>query len=793
MPVSTASRRSNNLPFDLTRFIGRRREIAEVKRLLSVSRLVTLTGVGGAGKTRLSVHVAGGVQRAFPDGVWFVELAGLQDEALLTQTIASTLGIHDRTARWPVPALAEYLRDKQLLLVLDNCEHLRDASAVLAHALLRAAPKLRILATSRQSLGLNGEHTFQVPTMSVPDEGRLPPLAALGQYEAIDLFVDRAVAVQSTFALTDANFEAVVRICQRLDGLPLAVELTAVRLRALSVTEILERLEDRYRLLNGGSTGALPRHQTLRALVDWSYDLCSEQERALWARLSVFSGGFDLPAAEAICAGGDIRADGVLDVLAALVDKSIVVVDERAGRVRYRLLETIRQYGRERLREHGEETPLRQIHRDYFGRMVDRAEADVVGPEQHWWLSWLIGEHNNLREALEFCLTEPGEAETALHIASALRFFWIATGLTSEGRRWLERALQLHKQACGPRTNALWVCAYLCILQEDIDAAKAMIEECGRHAARFDDAAAAAWVTQLSGMVAMSQGNLGDARTLLQDALQRHRACDDQIGGVLDSCFYLVAVTALLRDLHRAAQLCEEALALCDTHGERWSKSYLLWDLGLVAWLLGDTQRAAASGLAGLRLAREFNEQWAIAFCIEILAWTANASLRHRRAARLLGAADTMWRRIGAPLFGMRHFIGCHQQCLDQVRNTLGGKTFDVEFRNGGQMATEEAVGYALEDREPKTATRTAPDPGESLTRREQEVAGLVAEGLSNKAIAEKLVIARRTAEAHVEHIFNKLGFSSRSQIAAWVIEHIGQQTTSSTPPSNVTSSPGLG
>lgn len=771
MAAASSPRSTGNLPTELTSFVGRRREITEIKRLLSASRLVTLTGVGGAGKTRLSLRVAADLQRAFPDGVWFVELAALEDNALLTQTIANALGVHDRTTRWPAPALAEYLSKKQLLMVLDNCEHLRDACAVLVQALLRSAPGVRILVTSRQTLGLTGEHIFQVPTMSVPDADHLPPLEALGQYEAVSLFHDRAAAVQPGFALSEANYEKVVRICQRLDGIPLAIELTAVRLRALSTEDIVRLLDNRYRLLAMGSPGVLPRHQTLRALIDWSSELCSQQERALWAQLAVFPGGFDLAAAEAIYTGNEGDEHTVIDLLTTLIDKSILIAEEHDNRVRYSMLETIRQYGLERLREHGLEAEFRQRHRAYFENMVERAAKEWFGPDQEQWLTRLLREHNNVRSALEFCLTHPGEAEAGLRMASALWFFWVATGLTSEGRRWLERGLQRESGPSAAKARALWVCGYLCILQEDTIATKPMITECQRIAEQREDAVAGAWAVQLSGMVAMSQGDLEQAQNLLQDGLRRHRTCDNPTG-ILDSCFYLVAVTALRRDLHRAARLCEQALALCDSHHERWLKSYLLWDLGLVAWQLGDSKRAAASGRDSLRLARVFHEQWAIAFCVEILAWTANADLKHHRAARLLGGADTIWRSIGAHLFGMRHLIRYHEQCLTQVQKTLGDKSFDTEFRSGSRMTADQLICFALDERAPQERQTGAPEPNGSLTPREKEVADLVAQGLSNKAIAAELVIARRTAEAHVEHILNKLGFSSRAQIASWVSEH---------------------
>ncbi|MQA61392.1 MAG: hypothetical protein GEU86_07815 [Actinophytocola sp.] len=773
MPASKPPGRAGNLPAELTTFIGRRREIAEIKRLLSVSRLVTLTGVGGAGKTRLSLRTAADLQRAFADGVWLVELAALEDQALLTQTIATTLGIHDRTARWPAPALAEYLADKRLLLVLDNCEHLRSACAVLADTVLRAAEGLHILATSRQALGLTGEHIYQVPTMSMPSGDRMPPPDALGQYEAVNLFVDRAVAVQPGFAVTEANSETIVRACQRLDGLPLAIELTAVRLRALGLDELLERLEDRFRLLTAGSPGALPRHQTLRALIDWSSELCSPQERTLWERLSVFSGGFDLHAAEAICAGGEVVEQDILDLLADLVDKSIVIAEEHEGRQRYRLLETIRQYGLERLRASGTEKEFRQRHRDYFANLTEQALIEWLSPTQGQWLADLLREHNNLRAAFDFCFTEPGQADIGLRMTGAMWFFWIATGLTSEGRRWLERGLELTEEPSSARSRALWVCGYLCTIQEDIATAEPMMAECSAAAEQMDDAIASAWAVQLRGMVAMSEGDLRSARVCLEDGLNRHRANANPLG-VLDSSFYLVAVTALLGDLDKAVELCEEAIELCDSRQERWLKSYMLWDLGLVAWQQGDLVRAAESGRDGLRLARESNEQWVIAFCFEILAWAAGGEGKPARAARLLGAADRLWRRIGAPLFGMRHLVTCHEEQTAAVRAALGAKAFDTEFERGTVISTDDAIAYALDERERVPEGTGAARGDTSLTKRELEVAELIAQGLSNKEIAAKLVISRRTAEAHVEHILGKLAFSSRAQVAAWVAEQRG-------------------
>lgn len=771
MSAPSEPRRTGNLPAQLTSFVGRRREVAEIKRLLSESRLVTLTGAGGTGKTRLSLRVASDLRRAFPDGVWFVELAALDDHALLTQTVASALGVRDRTARWDLPAMADYLSDKHMLLVLDNCEHLRDACAVLADTMLTTAPGLRVLVTSRQALGLTGEHIFRVPTLSVPDAVPWPAPAALHAYEAVRLFLDRAAAVKPDFTLTQANTETVARICRRLEGLPLAIELTAVRLRALSAGEILERLEDRYRLLTAGSPAVLPRHRTLRALIDWSYDLCSERERAAWARLAAFSGGFDLDAAEAVSASDDRLGGTMLDTLAALVDKSILVAEDHEGRIRYHMLETIREYGSARLRESGTGPAVRKRHREYFERMIEQARDEWCGPGQQRWMTRILRDHSNIRAALEYTLTEPGQAEAGLKIAGALWFFWIATGLTAEGRRWLERLLDLETAPGTWRNTALWVCAYLCIIQEDVACADPRIAECRRGAEEQGDAASLAWAMQLSGMAAMSAGDLATARAHLEDGITRHRNCRDDIGTV-DACFYLVAVVALLGEPGRAAALCEEMLALCDSHGERWLKSYMLWDLGLVAWQLGDSTRAVASSREGLRLAREFNEQWAIAFCIELLAWSAHAELRHRRAACLLGCANSIWQRIGAPLFGMRHLIRYHEQCVSGTRETLGAEAFDAEFGRGTRTRVGEAISVALGEGESRTERGANQTRKSVLTPREAEIAALLAEGLSNKAIAARLLIVPRTVEAHVEHILDKLGFSSRTQVAAWMVDH---------------------
>ena len=359
--VLAPARPVGNLPAELTSFVGRRREVARARSLLGGSRLVTITGVGGVGKTRLALRTAAEARRAFRDGVWLVDLASLTDPGLVAQAVGSALGLRYQSTRWPLSILSDYLAGRQILLVLDNCEHLLDACAVLVDVLLRAAADLRILATSRQPLGIDGEQIMQVPTLSVPDPECLPPVEAMGQYEAVTLFAERAASVRHDFALTEDNCGPVVLVCRRLGGIPLAVELAARRLRALSVEQLLDRLADRYRLLTADNRAALPRQQTLRALIDWSFNLCSPPEQALWVRVSVFAGEFDVDMAEGVCGGEDLPHADMLDLLTALVDKSIFTAAEAGGRMRYRMLDTIRQYGRDRLAAAGQEAVMRAI------------------------------------------------------------------------------------------------------------------------------------------------------------------------------------------------------------------------------------------------------------------------------------------------------------------------------------------------------------------------------------------------------------------------------------------------
>jgi predicted ATPase/DNA-binding CsgD family transcriptional regulator len=770
----TAPGEVGNLPQELTSFVGRRHEVAEAKRVLSTSRLVTLTGVGGVGKTRLALRVAAQVRRAFGDGVWLVELGQLQDSRLVVHAVAAALGLREQSGDPPLVRLTEYLAARRLLLVLDNCEHLVDAVAKLADALLRSCPYLRVLTTSRERLGVDGEVTLLVPPLPgppLPDPRRPRSPRGLSRFEAVTLFVERATAAVPEFRLTEDNQVAVAEICHRLDGLPLAIELAAARLRALSPEEILHRLSDRFRLLGTGPRSAPARQQTLRACIEWSYELCTSAERLLWARLAVFAGGFDLAAAEGIC-DDDVACEDLLDLVASLVDKSILIREGHGTVVRYRLLETIREFGRDKLRQTGEETVVHRRHRDWYAELVARAETEWISPRQVDWLARLQREQPNLRAAQEFCLTEPGEAGAALPIATSLYLYWLARGLLSEGRQWLDRALAQQPQPTAERARALYAASMLAGQQSDIAAASALVEEGHQVAGQLGDATTRALFTLASGYLAVYRGDLHRSVALLDVVLDTFRT-GDNIPRLLEALFALAVASGGLGDATQALACHEEMLAITEPRGEVWHRSLSLWAFGLAVWPQ-DPRRAAGLVQESLRLKRPLNDLLGFAWCLEALAWIAVGEQDHQHAATLLGAAEELWHTIGTAPATVRHLLGSHEECKRQTRRALGERAYGAAFQRGNSLSLADALAYALNEK-PQAAPRPATAKKTTLTRRERQVANLVAESLTNKEIAARLVISQRTAETHVENILVKLGFTSRTQIATWVIQ---QRTT---------------
>lgn len=758
----------NNLPADVTSFVGRRQDMAAVRQLLSTTRLATLTGCGGVGKTRLATRVARDVQRAFPDGVYLAELASLQDPALLPHTVIDALSIPEQSARVPMTVLCDYLRHRQILLVLDNCEHLLAASADLACRLLRAAPGVRILATSRQALMIDGEHVYPVlplPTLD-PDVPRGPGLAA--RYPSIALFADRSAAAVPGFSLTPGNEAAVIRLCHRLEGIPLAIELASVRLRALTVDDLANRLDNRFQLLREGNRDLPERHQTLRALIDWSHDLCTPMEQALWARAAIFAGGFSLDALESVCADEALPREAILDTTAGLIDKSIFIREEHGQHVRFRMLETLREYGLARLAETGSEPMLRHRHRDFYLQLIERAGDGWVGPLQLDWASRLQLEHANLRSALEYCMSQPGEARVGLRLA-AVPWFWIALGLLTEGWLWLDRALALDSEPSHERAWALATAGYIAVFQGDEAAGLELPEQARKLAAQLDDPAALAYATHMLGMQRFLSTDLAGAIPLFVEALERY--ADVEVTEQYPSSLRLELALAylLIGELAKAAEVFDELYDLCDKAGERWLLSYALWGRGFLHLIGGDLEQAEAVLCEALKIKRSFNDTLGLAVALDVLAWTTVAKGDAERAAVLLGGANQLWQTMGAPLFGWMHLIARREEFEEMARKKMGDAAFDAAFAKGSELTVAETLTLALRERaEAASGKRRA---GNDLSPREREVADLVADGMSNKEVAARLVISLRTAEAHVEHILTKLGFSSRAQIAHWVAQ----------------------
>jgi predicted ATPase/DNA-binding SARP family transcriptional activator len=651
------------IPRPLTGLIGRESEVQQTRSALAAARLVTLTGAGGVGKTRLAIQVAEEVTDDYRDGVRFVELGALMDPTLVPQTVAAVLGIREQSGRSLTETLRKFLGPMHLLLVLDNCEHLTEACASLAGTLLHDAPDLRVLVTSRQAMGLMGERLLRVASLSFPDP-HAPGLGcrspeALMAHAAVRLFVERAVAATSAFALTERNAPAVVQVCARLDGIPLAIELAAARMKALSVEQLNERLDCCFQLLTGGSRTALPRHQTMRGLIDWSYDLLSEPERTLLRRLSVFAGGWTLETAEAICRDfglgtkpeaiqnpkSEIQNVDVLDLLTSLVDKSLVVVDEPRGRTRYRLLETVRQYARDRLLETEEATPVRGRHRDFFLAQGEKAEPRLSGPEQATWLDWLESERDNFRAALVWALDSDPEA--ALRLAGALVQFWLVRGHWTEGREALERALERGvKTPAEVRAKALRAAAYVTALLGDFEAATPLGEESLDLSQCLGDKASVARSLHTLGDTASLKRDLEAARRYYEESLVIKRAIGDQEGIAL-SLSGLADLTFVQGDHERARALHAESLTIMRKIGNKQAITHSLTMLGFITVGRGEYEAARALHEEGLALQREIGDKMHIGMSMLGLGYVARWQSDYKRARGLYLDCLAIFREIG--------------------------------------------------------------------------------------------------------------------------------------------------
>ena len=693
-----SSRAQGNLPAETTGFIGRAAELAEAERLLSSHRLVTVVGPGGVGKSRFGLRAAALVAPRPDDGAWVVECSPVSDPALLEHAVTEALRLTDGTSRPPVDVLVEHLRGRELLLLLDGFEHLVDAAAALVSRLLAAAPGLRVLATGRQPLGIAGEHLLQIP-----------PLPADGpEAQAVQLFVERAAAAVPGFRLTPGNTEAVTALCRRLDGIPLALELAAGRLRVLSVEQITERLDDRFRILTGGARGALPRHQTLRTAIGWSHELCSPAERLLWARVSVFAGGFDLDAAECVCGGDGLPADDVLDVLSELVAKSVVLRDGDGGHgVRYRLLDTLREYGGRWLRDTGDEHRLRRRHRDWYLGLATWGEIEWFSARQAQTSDRTHQAHANLRTALDYCLTEPGEEQLALFLAGTLWYFWVGCGHLGEGRHWLDRALALSTEPTEARAKALWVTGYMATLQGDLARARPALEECRRQALETGDDRALAYAVHRQGCAALIGDDLPRAEELFEEALWHYEKLGELNSNVVMAMFELGLAMIFQGDTESGEMWMSKVRDVCEEFGEQWAYAYGMFAVAYSDWLGGDLRAARVHARECVRLSHGFRDLVGVVLGIEVLALLAtepgaDGAAGDLREARLLqGAAHSIWRSVGIPLFGSRSFNAAHAVCEARVLDGLPELDAAESFQQGALLDLDAAVARALDSAEP--------------------------------------------------------------------------------------------
>ena len=764
----TPERPPNNLALELSSFVGREKELTEVERLLEHNRLVTLTGSGGCGKTRLALAAASEVVEGFEDGVWVVELAPLADPILVPQAVASVLGVREQPGRSPTETLADHLESKKVLLLLDNCEHLVEACAELAEALVQSCLGLRVLATSREALGITGEVAWPVPSLSLPDLRRLSDIEGLPRYESARLFVERATTAKPTFALTEQNATAVAQVCYRLDGIPLAIELAAARTKVLSVEQIADRLDDCFGLLSAGGRTAMPRHRTLHATMDWSHDLLSESERTLFRRLSVFAGGFSLEAAESVCAGSGLERPGVLELVSNLVDKSLVVAREEGGEARYHLLETVRQYGKEKLDKAWNEGKVRRRHAAYFLGWAERVEPGLNGPEQVGLLEELEREHGNLRVSMSWALSE-GEAEIAARLGWALRRFWLLRSHQGEGRRWMEALLE-HDIPPYPRSRVAMLAALMSHAQGDYRACEEYAPAALTLSRQASDEPCAAYALTLLGLGAMHRGEFEKAATCYEEALPLlRRSGEDQTVPLV--LVWLGNVSLVQGNWERATRMFEEALALARQRGDRLAINIALYNLAQRAMSEANFGPAERMLEEGLTFSRQMGDLANLSYFLQGLAVVAGVRGEARRSARMLGAAEGMMEEARAPVYN--YYVldrGLYDRTLAAARSRLDEAAWTAAWDEGLTMTPGQAVDYALDH---SAAPEAGPDAFPAgLSAREVEVLRLVAAGLTNAAVAERLFLSPRTVGWHLGSIYRKLGLHSRTELTRFAVEH---------------------
>jgi len=769
----------HNLPSQLTSFIGREKEIEKVKHLIappSGSRFLTLTGAGGSGKTRLAVQVADATRNAFPDGVWFIDFAPLTDPALVPQNLLTTLGLSEQAGRSIFTIVSDFLQPRRALLILDNCEHLIEACAQLVTAILQAAPEMQVLATSREPLGISGERIYRVLPLASPDPRTLSSLQRLATFPAVELFLERAQLVRPEFELTASNAAGVARVCHHLDGIPLAIELAAARLRVLTLDEVARRLEDHGPLLVGSSKTTLARQRTMAATLDWSFHLLTAEERVLLRRLAVFAGGCTLVAAEVVGSGADVAREDVLDLLTGLVDKSLVVPELANDEARYCLLETIRQYGAERLRESGDLAQAQRTHATHYLTWLATADPKWSSTRGLGWVRRLDVEFENVRAAMRWSLEE---GETSLMLAAGLTLtrYGIWRGYLRELQQWWELALE----RCAGGDPALWpttafLLAIVLFLQGDDQRVFPLLDEgLARFRAQGNKWGIAHTLLQL-GSAAPLRGDPQAAVPLLREAEALFRELGQQedvawtlwcLGNTAQlqgdygsaEAFYTEEL-ATVRDFRDPSTIAQ-AIAMEGLEGNA------LTSLGSVALLQGDLDRAEACLREAGALCARVESADLLACCVLHLAAVALSRGDAERGARLLGAAEGLWGTVYSAIVPI--YRATHARLCRDLSRRLTARAFGSLRAEGQQMSLQEVTGYALKQQPTNVNDE---DPLKVLTRRERDVFHLAANGLTNREIGQTLVLTEGTARVHVEHILAKLDLHSRARLAAWAAEH---------------------
>ncbi|POM23026.1 putative HTH-type transcriptional regulator [Actinomadura rubteroloni] len=758
--AETGGGRRGQLPAELTSYVGRRREQAELRELLHHARLVTLTGPAGVGKSRLAARAAGQLGQGCADGAVFVGLAELSDPDRVPDLVAGSLGLRNLGGGSICDVVLHHLRDRQTFIVLDNCEHLLPDCTEFIGTLLERCGRAVVLATSRQSLGMVGERILQVAPLPVPaaDGGRPEELE---QYDGVRLFVDRATAVCSSFQVTRENCADVARLCRSLDGLPLALELAAARVRVLSPGQIADRLTNRLGLLTKGPRSAAERHRTLRAAVEWSYDLCSPAEQLMWQRLSVFADGFDLEAAEHVCADARTPESAVIDLVDGLLDKSILASAGQKPGVRYRMLATLQEYGRERLAGSGDLARVARAHRDWFAALATAADERWVSRAQSEWAARLYRDLANLRTALEWSIGTPGEAGAAMRMMRRLGDFWAMQGFNAEGRTWLNRAVAAAPADHPDRAWALATNASFTFWMTDLTGALKLLDEADALNGGADEL--------LTGYIAGLRG-LAHRRDPRRSAVFAQEAVDifrehGEARGEMHPLFALAIARAYLGDLAGARAALRRMTALSEAAGDVLFRNMARFAVVAVEVTGGDVDVASRTAREALAASASTRFHCLdLAYCLEALAWTESRRGEHHRAATLFGASAERWKDLG--IEPEQVSARAHQMFSAATEDSLGAEGFAAGFATGGRMSDDEAVAYGLETTGAATPRAVSYDP---LSERQWEIAQLVAEGLTNRDIAAKLFISPRTAEGHVQRILTRLGLGKRTQIAVWV------------------------